>query len=144
MKRVRGCSSRRSVANRQSGTSGDSFELAAGAGADLTQAREVLLNEGWSGINALTSRSAAPERSLGAAPRSETEVLDKLRNYLSLQADHLHSAERLCEGRSIGSGQVEGACQNLIGRLLKANADRWRVCRVNSMASLCRLVCSDR
>ena len=113
------------------------------ASAWITKARETLLTEGWSGIDALTSRSVAPERTLRDAPRSETEqeVLDKLRNYLSPHADHLNYAERLQTGRSIGSGQVEGACKNLIGRRLKANAARWRVRR---MAGLCSLADSDQ
>jgi len=43
------------------------------------------------------------------------------------------------EGRSIGNGQVEGACKNLIGRRLKQTGARWRVRRVNNMATLCAL-----
>jgi len=112
----------------------------------IAQARAALLNKGWSGIDEMTSRSAA-ERTCGAKSRSETsetEALDKLRNYLSPHADHLHYAERLRAGRSIGSGQVEGACKNLIGRRLKANAARWRVRRVNRMAGLCSLAYSDQ
>lgn len=109
----------------------------------IAQAREALLNEGWSGIDEMTSSSAA-ERTLKAASRSETEALDKLRNYLSPHADHLRYAERLREGRSIGSGQVEGACKNLIGRRLKANAARWRIRRVNRMVGLCSLAYSDQ
>ena len=71
-------------------------------------------------------------------------TLDELRKYLSPHAHHLHYAERLQEGRSIGSGQIEGACKNLIGRRLKANAARWRVRRVNRMAGLCCLLYSDQ
>jgi hypothetical protein len=108
----------------------------------ITTAREALLNEGWSGIDALTSARVDPE----AAPRpaAPQAALDKLRNYLSPHADHLHYAARLREGRSIGSGQIEGACKNLIGRRLKANAARWRVARVNRMAGLCSLLYSNQ
>ena len=112
----------------------------------ITQAREALLHKGWSGIDEMTSRSAA-ERTLSGASRSatsETEILDKLRNYLSPHADHLNYAERLQAGRIIGSGQEEGACKNLIGRRLKANTARWRTRRVNRMAGLCSLAYSDR
>lgn len=63
--------------------------------------------------------------------------------YLSPHADHLHYADRLREGRSIGRGQVEGACKNLIGRRLKSNAARWRVHRVNRMVGLCSLAYRD-
>jgi hypothetical protein len=108
----------------------------------ITRAREALLQEGWPGIDALTR----PLAGLAEVPRptAHQAALDKLRNYLSPHADHLHYAERLKEGRSIGSGQVEGACKNLIGRRLKANAARWRFRRVNRMAGLCSLAYSDQ
>ena len=63
-----------------------------------------------------------------------------LQNYLWPHQHHLNYAERLAEGRSIGSGQVEGACKNLIGRRLKQTGARWRVRRVNRMAGLCSLM----
>ena len=112
------------------------------ASAWITKARETLLNEGWSGIDALTRPWASPAE----VPRSAAhpQTIDELRNYLSPHADHLHYAERLKGGRSIGSGQIEGACKNLIGRRLKANAARWRVRRINRMAGLCSLAYSDR
>ncbi len=81
-------------------------------------------------------------KSLG--PKPSKPPLDSLRNYLSPHADHLHYVERLREGRNIGSGQVEGACKNLIGRCMKANAARWRVARVARMAGLCSLAYSDQ
>ena len=43
------------------------------------------------------------------------------------------------KGRSIGNGQVEGACKNLIGRRLKQTGAKWRLRRVNNMATLCAL-----
>jgi hypothetical protein len=49
----------------------------------------------------------------------QTGSLESLRDYLGKHSDHLHYAERLAEGRSIGSGQVEGACKHMIGRRLK-------------------------
>ena len=55
--------------------------------------------------------------------------LEELRNDLGHRVPHLNYAERLREGRSIGSGQIEGTCQNLIGRRLKQTATRWRVGR---------------
>ena len=84
------------------------------------KARETLLHKGWSGIDSLTL--IAPGET--ARPTAEQAALDQLRNDLSPHADHLHDAERLKEGRSIGSGQIEGACKNLIGRRLKANSAR--------------------
>ena len=55
----------------------------------------------------------------------------------------LRKAARLAEGRSIGSGQIEGACKNLIGRRLKQTGARWKVRRVNRLAGLCSIMYSD-
>ena len=37
-------------------------------------------------------------------------------------------------------GQVEGTCKNLIGKRLKQTGVRWRVRRVNNMATLCAVL----
>jgi hypothetical protein len=47
-------------------------------------------------------------------------------------------------GRSIGSGRVEGAAKDLIGRRLKQTGARWCVEDVNRMAELCCLTYSDQ
>lgn len=109
----------------------------------LDQARGVLLSSGWAGIAALVShpQQSDPPEASSLTPTQQTAV-DALLNYLSPHQHHLHYAQRLAEGRSIGSGQIEGACKNLIGRRLKANAARWRVRRVNRMAGLCSLLYS--
>ena len=119
-------------------------------------ARHTLLHDGWTGIEALlkplviepsTPPSISAHRPPQASPHRTTAqqtALDELRNYLAPHAHHLNYAERLREGRSIGSGQIEGACKNMIGRRLKANAARWRTRRVNRMAGLCSLLYSDQ
>lgn len=108
----------------------------------LDQARAVLLSTGWAGIEAFVSGPNDPS----ATPRTPAQqsAVDALLDYLSPHQHHLHYAPRLAEGRSIGSGQIEGACKNLIGRRLKANAARWRVRRVNRMAGLCSLLYSHQ
>jgi hypothetical protein len=75
--------------------------------------------------------------------RPKRAALDALDGYLASHAYHLNYAARLADGRSIGSGQVEGACKNMIGRRLKQTGARWRVRRVNRMASLCSLLYSN-
>lgn len=101
------------------------------------RARRTLLSTGWPGIEAWLQP--------GTSPRSPTEqaAVDALLDYLSPHQHHVEYSHRLAAGRSIGSGQIEGACKNLIGRRLKANAARWRVRRVNRMAGLCSLLYSD-
>lgn len=104
------------------------------------QARRTLLSQGWDGIQAFVS----PADEHGQRPVCESPSVKRLLDYLAPHQDHLNYAQRLAEGRSIGSGQVEGACKNLIGRRLKANAARWRVRRVNRMAGLCSLLYSHQ
>lgn len=102
-------------------------------------ARTVLLEQGWTGIETMIR---AEQRA--AEDAAHQTALDSLWEYLGSHVDHLPYRERLAAGRSIGSGQVEGACKNLIGRRLKANASRWRVRRVNRMAGLCSLMYSHQ
>ena len=69
----------------------------------------------------------------------ERESLRLLRGYLENNRERLGYRERLSEGRAIGSGQIEGACKNLIGRRLKQTWAKWRVERLDKMAVLCAL-----
>lgn len=78
------------------------------------------------------------------------EVLDptakgvpELAEYLRPHLDHTPYRQRLAEGRSIGSGMVEGACKTAIGKRLKQTGSRWRVRRLERIAALCCLVYSD-
>jgi hypothetical protein len=100
--------------------------------------RAALLHGGWRGITEQIARSV-PEPT---APQQA--AIDGLLDYLAPHQHHMHYAERLGQGRSIGSGQVEGACKNLIGRRLKQTGARWRVRRVNRMAGLCCLMYSHQ
>ena len=54
------------------------------------------------------------------------------------------SSLRLAQGRAIGSGMVEGACQTAIGKRLKQTGARWRVRRLEPMAALCCLCYGDQ
>ena len=103
----------------------------------LETARVALLKDGYSGIYDLC-------QAVEDATAEQAAAVDALLSYLAPHEQHLQFAQRLAAGRSIGSGQVEGACKNLIGRRLKANAARWRVRRVNRMAGLCSLMYSHQ
>ena len=87
--------------------------------------RTTLLERGWDGFD---ERWQDTRDSFPANAPQRTR-LEELRNDLGHHVSHLNYAERLREGRSIDSGQIEGACQNLIGRRLKQTATRWRVRR---------------
>jgi len=95
-------------------------------------ARERLLEAGWSGVRDWLKRERAATRKKAAR-----RAIDELLAYLGRQSEHLDYRRHLAEGRTIGSGLVEGACKQMIGRRLKQTGARWRVRRVNRMATLC-------
>jgi hypothetical protein len=108
-----------------------------GEGADaarvwLDEARAALLGGGWP---ALAARTAAARRLVRA--RAKRRALAEVDGYFYRQREHLGYAGRLAAGQSIGSGLVEGACKQVIGRRLKQTGARWRVRRANRMATLC-------
>jgi hypothetical protein len=72
------------------------------------------------------------------------EAPSELVAYLAPHGDHTDYRRRLAEGRSIGSGLVEGACKTVVGRRLKQTGARWRVRRVERMASLCCALYGDQ
>ena len=67
-----------------------------------------------------------------------------LRGYFEPHAEHTGYADRLRSGQSIGSGLVEGACKQVIGRRLKQTGARWKVRRVERMATLCAIQAGDQ
>jgi len=98
---------------------------------------DILLAQGGPGLLRYLQQTAQEvEDPSGSVPA--------LRNYLAGHERHLDYPTRLAEGRSIGSGQVEGACRHMIGRRLKQSSARWRVRRVNRMAGLCSVMYSDQ
>jgi hypothetical protein len=74
----------------------------------------------------------------------EAGDVSELAGYLGPHVDHTAYRQRLAEGRSIGSGMVEGACKTAIGRRLKQTGARWRVKRLERMAALCCLHYGDQ
>jgi hypothetical protein len=68
------------------------------------------------------------------------QTMPELATYLGPHVGHTPYRQRLAEGRSIGSGMVEGACKTAIGRRLKQTGARWRVRRLERMAALCCLL----
>lgn len=98
------------------------------AGAWVTRRREALLR---GGASALLSELVGPE-------------WNGLRGYFEPHADHTSYADRLRLGQSIGSGLVEGACKQVIGRRLKQTGARWKVRRAERMATLCALQATDQ
>ncbi len=111
-----------------------------GAAADqwLEGGRQLLLSDGWAGLcdqigQTLTMDDSPIDRS----------ALDELTSYFAVHTERLNYCHRLYTGQSIGSGMVEGAAKNLIGKRLKQTGARWDVGNVNDMAQLCCLTYSD-
>jgi hypothetical protein len=75
---------------------------------------------------------------------AKKEVLGVLKNYLVFHSGRMNYRERLAAGLSIGSGQVEGACKNLIGARLKQTGAKWKRDRVNRMAKLCAVLYGEQ
>ncbi len=100
--------------------------------------RDLLLSDGWAGLcDHLGQTLVTDNRPDGRA------ALDELTSYFAGHTGRLNYCHRLYTGQSIGSGMVEGAAKNLIGRRLKQTGARWEVKNVNNMAELCCLTYSD-
>jgi len=108
---------------------GEGAEEAAGW---VDAGRRALLAGGAAGAAAHFAAARGAARS--AAKRA---ALADAAEYFARRADALGYAERLAAGQSIGSGLVEGACKQVIGRRMKQTGARWRVRRANRMATLC-------
>ena len=98
----------------------------------VDQGRAALLSEGGEGVQAHLAATRA-----GVRAKAKRRALDEATGYFARRADYLGYAERLACGQSIGSGLVEGACKQVIGRRMKQTGVRWRVRRANRMATLC-------
>lgn len=108
------------------------------AAAWLETGRQRLLSDGWWGLCEQIGQA------LGARPDAACQAaMDELTTYFSKHTTRLNYAHRLPTGRSIGSGMVEGAAKNLIGKRLKQTGVRWKVGSVPKMGELCCLTYSD-
>jgi hypothetical protein len=67
-----------------------------------------------------------------------------LENYLKKHRGRMDYFGRLQSGRSIGSGQVEGACKNLVGRRLKQTGARWQIANANRMSAVCAILYTEQ
>jgi hypothetical protein len=72
----------------------------------------------------------------GPPTPAAAEPWGKLLTYLGNNRDSLWYGPRLAAGLPIGSGLIEGACKNTLGKRLKINSARWRVRRAERMGAL--------
>jgi hypothetical protein len=93
--------------------------------------RVTLLRDGGEAALALIEQT----REETAGPEGR-RALGELASYLEKQRGHLGYAGRPQAGQAIGSGLVEGACKQVIGRRMKQTGARWRIRRGNRVATL--------
>jgi hypothetical protein len=84
------------------------------------------------------------DRQIESCPEAgQAAAMKTLRTYLRGNRDRMWYAQRLAEGKPIGSGAVEGACKK-IGTRLKLNSARWRVRRAERFGALLCLEYTDQ
>ncbi len=104
----------------------------------LEEGRALLLSDGWAGLCDHIGATLLKDPEL-----SGHAALGELTGYFAAHTERMNYAHRLNTGRSIGSGMVEGAAKNLIGKRMKQTGARWVVGNADAMASLCSLSYSD-
>jgi hypothetical protein len=103
----------------------------------LEEARQRLLADGWWGLCEQVGQTLCEH---GEPARA---AMEGVLGYFSKQTGRLNYCARLYAGQVIGSGLVEGACKNVIGKRLKQTAARWKLENVQKMAVLCCCTYSD-
>jgi hypothetical protein len=106
--------------------------------------RLVLLSEGFAGMERELSALLLDDLKEEEEKKEERKAVESLFGYLRSHSERLNYRERLLAGRVIGSGQVEGACKNLVGRRMKQTGACWRQSRANRMLYICSLLYSDQ
>ena len=102
-------------------------------------ARKALLEDGWYGIQEHIGRTLC-----GPVSDAGRTAVDRLVAYLANHSHRLDYRHRLACGEPIGSGLIEGACKQVIGKRMKQTGARWTVANANRMAELCCLTYSDQ
>jgi hypothetical protein len=110
----------------------------------LDKMRLVLLSEGFAGMERELQSLQEELKGGSKQVQSHRTSVSSLLEYLRGNAERLNYAERLASGRPIGSGLIEGACKNLVGRRMKQTGASWRLDRANRMALICSLLYADQ
>lgn len=118
---------------------GDAVKAIWGVGTDasrqhLDAGRAALIGGGKLGMEVWIA-SAMTEVPAGVS----SDPLLALAAYLAKHPTHLEYKSRLAEGRSIGSGQVEGTIKQVVNLRLKRTGARWRVEHVAPLVELIAL-----
>lgn len=114
----------------------DTSKILHGEGTDACRAwheatRMAVLRDGWYGLQEEIGKVLS--RPLTETSRQSIEAMTA---YFAGQQTRLNYRRCLSRGRSIGSGQIEGACKHMIGQRMKQTGARWVVANANRMVEL--------
>lgn len=107
------------------------------AGASFAAGRTAVLAEGWNGVCRWVAGEVTQKDS-----EARRKVLDELTTYTAKHIKRMSYRERLAEGRSIGSGLVEGTIKTM-GLRMKARGARWIERNAENMSAQVGLSHSD-
>lgn len=85
-------------------------------------AQKRLVADGWAGVCEFVNASAETVKDRAAFEAA----YPKAANYLAGHRDRMNYAARLRQGKSIGSGMIEGTIKQMLGRRLKQTGARWK------------------
>jgi hypothetical protein len=105
----------------------------------LKESRQALLKDGYVGLCEYAQSSASWVPDHAGLEAAVPGVL----NYFCGHRERLNYALRLRRGQPIGSGLIEGACKQMIGRRMKQTGAQWDVDNANRMSFLCSLAYAD-
>lgn len=100
----------------------------------IAAGRQAILTRGKLGVERWLAETIAE-----VPAGTSTDPLLEAAAYLAKHPTRLDYAERLAEGRSIGSGAVEGAVKQLLNLRMKRTGARWKVEHVGPLVELIAL-----
>lgn len=98
-------------------------------------AQKRLVADGWAGVCEFVNASAETVKDRTAFEAA----YPKAANYLAGHRDRMSYAARLRQGKSIGSGMIEGTIKQMLGRRLKQTGARWKTKHVAPFVELVAL-----
>ena len=98
-------------------------------------AQKRLVADGWAGVCEFVHASTETVKDQAAFEAA----YPKAANYLAGHRDRMNYAARLRQGRSIGSGMIEGTIKQMLGRRLKQTGARWKTAHVAPFVELVAL-----
>ncbi len=115
----------------RAGSDGDTATAEAWTG----RAQRALVADGWAGVCEFVHGSKAE---LSNPPALES-AFPRVANYLSGHRDRMTYAARLRRGASVGSGMIEGAIKQLVGRRIKQTGAKWKTDHIGPLVELISL-----